>query len=46
MQWILVALIGLSAVALLARHFGLGVRRKHGGCPGCNSCEGVKKATP
>ena len=42
LQWLIVGVIGLVAVGMLARHFGLGVKRG-GTCPGCNSC-GPKKA--
>jgi hypothetical protein len=40
LQWLIVALIGIGAVWMLARHFGLLPRkRKHSaGCPGCDGC--------
>jgi hypothetical protein len=36
-QWLVVGVIGLGAVFMLARHFGLGAKRG-AACPGCNSC--------
>ena len=41
-QWLVVAVIGLGALVMVARHFGLGVKRG-GTCPGCNSCASSKK---
>lgn len=40
-QWLLVALIGIGAVLLLARHFGWGEKRA--GCPGCRACAKPKR---
>jgi len=42
LQWLVVALIGLGAVYMLARHFGLG-QKKGQGCPGCGACEAGKR---